>query len=84
MTIAAILFILGILIAFGSFALSAISVGIVAARFLRGNGKVPAGFIPRFIGGMIGMLIGMFIAMIGAASGGWVFFQTYILPLLHK
>lgn len=82
MTFAAVLFILGMLIAFGSFAFDAISIGIVAARFIRGNGDVPSNFVMKFIGGMLGMLLGGLIAGVGAVAGGWVFVQTYILPML--
>lgn len=84
MQISLILFVMGIVIAFGSFIYAAINMGLSAKRFLDGTDANFGNMFMGHIGAMISMVIGGLIAAIGALTGGWTIFQSYIIPFLQK
>jgi hypothetical protein len=84
MQISLILFVLGVVIVFGSFIYAAVNMGLSAKRFFDGTGDNFGNMFMGHIGAMIGMVIGGFIAAIGAFTGGWAIFQSYIIPFLQK
>lgn len=84
MQISLILFVLGIVIAFGSFIFTMVNIGMSAKRFFNGTDDNFGNVFMGHIGAMIGMGIGGLIATIGVLTGGLTIFQSYIIPFLQK
>lgn len=84
MQISLILSVLGVAIVFGSLIFAAINMGLSAKRFFDGADDNFGNVFMGHMGAMIGMAIGGLIAIIGALTGGWTIFQSYIIPFLQK